>query len=116
MRACCRCRETATPNANDRVVGVDFSGGMASVIAQISSALGPTGLQFSNPAGTTLRMLDDGAGGKVDADALSATTTMTSLTSGSGRVAVLPRRHQLLLPAQSRRSATRASDLPAASR
>ena len=39
-------------------------------------------------------MLDDGAGGKVDVNAVSATTTMTSLTSGGGRVAVLPRRHR----------------------
>jgi flagellar hook-associated protein 1 FlgK len=75
---------TATPNASDRVIGIDFSGGMASVIAQINSALGPSALQFTNPSGTTLRMLDDGAGGKVDANALSATSTMTSLTGGSG--------------------------------
>jgi flagellar hook-associated protein 1 len=74
---------TATADPNDKVVGVNFAGGMASVIAQIASALGSTGLQFSNPAGTTLRVLDDGAGGKVDADAISATATMTSLTSGS---------------------------------
>jgi len=75
---------TATPNAGDRVIGLDFSGGMASVVAQINSALGPSALQFTNPSGTTLRMLDDGAGGKVDAGALSATVTMTSLTGGSG--------------------------------
>jgi flagellar hook-associated protein 1 FlgK len=75
--------DTATPNANDTVIGVDFSGGMASILAQINSALGSTGLQFTNPSGNTLRMLDDGAGGKVDANALSATATMTSLTSGS---------------------------------
>ena len=61
--------DSATANPNDKVVGVDFSGGMASVVAQINSALGSTGLQFSNPAGTTLRVLDDGAGGKVDVNA-----------------------------------------------
>jgi flagellar hook-associated protein 1 FlgK len=55
---------------------------MAAVLAQINGALGSTGLQFSNPSGTTLRMLDDGAGGKADANAMSATATMTSLTSG----------------------------------
>src|SRR5262249_150912 len=44
---------SATPNPNDKVVGVDFSQGMSSVIAQISSALGATGLKFSNPSGTT---------------------------------------------------------------
>ena len=72
----------ATPNPNDKVVGVDFSGGMASILAQINGALGSTGLQFSNTSGTTLRVLDDGAGGQVNVDALSATSTMTSLTSG----------------------------------
>jgi flagellar hook-associated protein 1 FlgK len=75
---------SATPSANDRVVGIDFSGGMSSIVAQINSALGPSGLKFSNTSGTTLRMLDDGAGGKVDANALSTTTTTTSLASGAG--------------------------------
>ena len=46
---------TATPNPNDKVLGVDFSGGMASILAQINAALGSTGLQFSNTGGTTLR-------------------------------------------------------------
>jgi flagellar hook-associated protein 1 FlgK len=77
---------TATANPNDKVVGVDFSKGMASVIAQISSAVGSTGLQISNPSGTTLRVLDDGAGGKVKVNSLSATSTVTSLTSGGAEV------------------------------
>jgi flagellar hook-associated protein 1 FlgK len=70
-------------NPNEKVLGVDFSGGIASVVNQLNGALGSTGLQFSNPSGTTLRVLDDGAGGQVDVDALSATTTMNSLTSGN---------------------------------
>jgi flagellar hook-associated protein 1 len=73
---------TATANPNDKVVGVDFSGGMASVIAQLSNALGTTGLQFFNTTGTTLRVLDDGASGKVDVNSLSTVSTVTSLTSG----------------------------------
>jgi flagellar hook-associated protein 1 len=73
----------ATPNPNDREVGIDFSGGMASVVAQLNSALGGTFLQFSNPAGTTLRVLDDGAGNKANVDAASHTTTATSLTGGT---------------------------------
>src|SRR5882762_1385260 len=76
----------ATPNPNDKVVGVDFSQGMASVIAQISAALGTTGLKFSNPSGNTLRLLDDGAGGQVDVNSLSTTSTVTSLTSGGAEV------------------------------
>ena len=99
-----------------QVVGLDFSGGMASVIAQINSALGPSALQFSNPAGTTLRVLDDGAGGKVDANALSATTTMTSLTERQRPSCRSSSTARSPSPARSRRSATRASDLRAASR
>jgi flagellar hook-associated protein 1 FlgK len=72
----------ATPAAGDKVIGIDFSAGLASAIAQISTALGPAGLQVSNPAGTTLRVLDSGAGGKVSLNSMSATATMTSLTSG----------------------------------
>lgn len=74
---------TATSNPDDKVVGIDFTGGMASILAQINSALGATGLQFSNTSGTTLRVLDDGAGGQLDVDAASTIVTMTSLTSGS---------------------------------
>ena len=73
---------SVTPNNGDKVVGIDFSGGFASAMAQISSALGPVGLQVSNPSGTTLRVLDAGSGGRVALNALSATTTMTSLVNG----------------------------------
>jgi flagellar hook-associated protein 1 FlgK len=71
-----------TIDPNDRVVGLDFSGGIGSVVSQLSAALGTTGLQFSNPAGNTLRVLDDGATNTVDVDAVSATYTVTSLTAG----------------------------------
>ena len=43
---------SATADPNDTVVGVDFSGGAASVAAQLNAALGSTGLQFSNSSGT----------------------------------------------------------------
>jgi flagellar hook-associated protein 1 FlgK len=76
----------ATPNPNDRVIGIDFTGGLASVVSQLNAALGPTGLQVSNPAGTTLRVLDDGAGNKVNVNSLSATQTTTSLTGGSAEL------------------------------
>ena len=74
---------SATPNPNDKVIGVDFSGGMGSIIAQLNSALGSTGLQFSNTSGTTLRVVDSGAGGPVKVDALSTTATTNTLTSGN---------------------------------
>jgi flagellar hook-associated protein 1 FlgK len=72
--------DTATTNPNDTVVGIDFSGGMASVLSQINSALSATGMTASNPSGTTLRILDDGAANTVNVDALSATSTATGLT------------------------------------
>ena len=88
--------DSATSDPNDRVVGVDFSGGMAGVAAQLNSALGATFLQFSNPAGTTLRVLDDGAGNKLNVDAASARTTVTGLAVRQFRVSVLPRRQPSL--------------------
>ena len=77
---------TATTDPNDQVIGLDFSGGLASVVSQLGSALATTGLQFSNPAGSTLRVLDDGAINKVDVDAVAATATATSLTGGSAEL------------------------------
>jgi flagellar hook-associated protein 1 FlgK len=77
---------TATNDPNDKVIGLDFSGGLASIVSQLSSALSTTGLVFSNPAGTTLRVLDDGGLNKIDVDALSATATVTSLTGGSAEL------------------------------
>jgi flagellar hook-associated protein 1 FlgK len=77
---------TATANPNDKVVGLDVSGGMASIVSQISAALAATPLQVSNPAGTTLRVLDDGALNQVDVNALSSTVTATSLTSGAAQL------------------------------
>jgi flagellar hook-associated protein 1 len=75
-------KDTATTDPNDRVIGVTFSGGMAAVVAQLNSVLGATGLQFAGPSGTTLRVLDDGAGNKVDVNAASTTQTVTALTGG----------------------------------
>ena len=74
---------SAASGANDKVIGVDFSGGTASVAAQLNSALGGTGLTFSNPTGTTLRVLDDGAANRTDVNSLVATSTVTTLTGGS---------------------------------
>jgi len=74
---------SATADPNDTVIGVDFSGGPASVAIQLNTALGATGLQFSNPFGTTLEILDSGPA-TITVDAVSTTTTATSLTGGSG--------------------------------
>jgi len=74
----------ATLDPNDEVLGINFSGGMASVVTQLNAALGSTAnLQFSNPSGSTLRVLDDGAPNRSDVLSASVTTTMSSLTSGN---------------------------------
>jgi flagellar hook-associated protein 1 FlgK len=74
-------------NPNDKVIGVNFQGGMASVIAQITAGVGNTNLQFSNPAGTTLRVLDNGSAA-VSVNAASTTTTVSGLTSGKPQLPV----------------------------
>ncbi len=78
---------SATADPNDTVIGVDFSGGPASVASQLNSALGATGLQFSNPSGATLEIVDSGSPA-ITVDAISTTTTATSLTGGSGALAL----------------------------
>ena len=74
-------------SANDKVIGVNFTGGMASIVAQITAAVGNTNLQFSNPAGTTLRVLDNGSAA-VSVNAASTTTTVPGLTSGNPQLPV----------------------------
>ena len=80
---------TATVDPTDEVLGIDFSGGIASVVSQLNSALGSTAnLQFSNPGGSTLRVLDDGAPNRSDVTAASVTTTVSSLTGGTPELAL----------------------------
>jgi flagellar hook-associated protein 1 FlgK len=76
-----------TNDPNDQVIGIDFSGGMASVVSQLNAALGSANLSFSN-AGSVLTVLDDGAGGLSNVDALSATSTVSSMLSGFPQVAL----------------------------
>jgi flagellar hook-associated protein 1 FlgK len=71
---------TAAPN--DKVFGINFSGGIGSVIAQITQALGGTGMVASNPSGNILQVLDDGAGNICDLTSLTTTKTATTLSSG----------------------------------
>ena len=66
---------------NDKVIGVNFQGGMASIVAQLTAAVGNTNLQFSNPSGSTLRVLDNGAGA-VSVNAASTTVTTSALANG----------------------------------
>jgi flagellar hook-associated protein 1 FlgK len=81
-------KSSATIDPNDEVIGVDFSGGMSSVVSQLNAALGGANIQFSNPSGSTLRVLDDGAGNLSDVNAASVTTTASSLTGGGPQIAL----------------------------
>ena len=76
----------ATANPNDRVFGIDFSGGIGAVLGQINGAIANTGMVASGLSGTTIQLLDDGAGNIVDVSSLSTTTTATSLTGGSSEL------------------------------
>ena len=75
-----------TADPNDEVFGVDFSGGLASVVTQLNAQFGGT-LTFSNPSGTMLEVLDDG-GATSTLNAVSATQTATTLANGSPSVAL----------------------------
>lgn len=72
-----------TSNPDDTVVGLDFSDGFpdaadfTALNSQISAAI-----DLSNPSGTTLRVLDDGAAGTSDISAVSGAFTKSSLSDG----------------------------------
>jgi flagellar hook-associated protein 1 FlgK len=72
---------TATVNPSDQVVGVNFSAGMGSVVAQLNAALGSS-LQFFNPSGTVLQVVNSAFGATV-VNSAAATTTATALAAGS---------------------------------
>jgi flagellar hook-associated protein 1 FlgK len=75
----------AGANPNNPVIGVNFSGGMASVVSQLTAALGSSSnLQFSNPSppSSTLRVVDNGTN-SATVNSASVTATVSSLASGS---------------------------------
>ncbi len=71
----------ATPDPNDIEIAVPFGGGMAAAAAALDAALG-AGFTVSNPAGSTLRILNDGTPG-TSVTGLSASITNTALV-GNG--------------------------------
>jgi flagellar hook-associated protein 1 FlgK len=73
---------TSSTSPGATVIGVDVSGGMASIVSQLNAALGGGSLQFSNPSGSKLQVLNGTATGAAVSSA-SATITTSSLTSGS---------------------------------
>ncbi|KRE00240.1 hypothetical protein ASE63_09160 [Bosea sp. Root381] len=75
---------SASGDANNRVIGIDFSGGPASVAAQMQAAIGG-GFTVSN-TGSVLTIVDDGAAGTRDVKALTARPTATGLSGGSAEL------------------------------
>jgi flagellar hook-associated protein 1 len=69
------------PGVSPQVIGVNFTGGLSSVVTQLNAALGPA-VQFSNPSGNTLQVVN-GLTNPSTVNAASVTATVTSLTSGS---------------------------------
>jgi flagellar hook-associated protein 1 FlgK len=78
---------TPGANPNNPTIGVNFTGGMASIVAQLNSAFGASNVQFSNPSGSTLRVLDNGTN-TATVNAASVTATVPSLASGSPQLPV----------------------------
>jgi flagellar hook-associated protein 1 FlgK len=78
--------DDATASPNDKVYGIDFSAGMGAVYTQIADAIASTGMVASNPSGTTLEILNDGAGNAVTVSSLSVTKTASSLQDGSNEL------------------------------
>ncbi len=75
--------QTSPPGSNNQIIGIDFSGGMSSVVTQLNAAFGAN-LQFSNPSGTVLQVLNNGSGNVVDS--MSEVSTATTLTGGSAQL------------------------------
>lgn len=78
--------DDVTATAGDRVFGIDFSAGLSTVYGQIAAAIASTGMVASNPAGTTLRVLNDGPGNVVTVNGVSTTITATSFNGGSSEL------------------------------
>ncbi len=76
-------------NANPLLVGVNFSLGMASVVSQLNTALGPSGLTFSNPpAPPSNSLLNIVGSSTATVNAASSTTTSTAVASGIPQLAL----------------------------
>lgn len=78
---------SATANPNDVVIGLNFNQPIADIVTDLQAALPPE-VVVSNPSGSVLRFLDDGAANTSDIEALSATVTPASLADGSTGLAL----------------------------
>ncbi len=69
------------PNG-ERIIGLDFSGGIGAVATALDSALG-TSISVSNPSGTSLQIVDDGALNNSNIGSLTSRATI-SANQGAG--------------------------------
>lgn len=65
-----------------RVVGIDFSSGIAAVATDLSTVLG-AGFAIDNPSGDILRIVDDGVTANTDVSSMTSSTTV-SANQGAG--------------------------------
>lgn len=65
-----------------QVIGLDFSAGAAGVATQLQQRMGG-GFNITNPSGSTIRVMDDGAAGTTDMLSLSTRTTSSALQDGT---------------------------------
>lgn len=65
-----------------RVIGLDFSGGIGAVATALDAAFGGS-ISVTNPAGSTLQIVDDGVAATSDINSLTSRTTATA-TQGAG--------------------------------
>lgn len=68
-------------NPNDRVIGIDFSGGLASIVSQLNAQIGAASHLTFSASGSQLRVVGDGSG-QSTLTAASTTATVQSLASG----------------------------------
>lgn len=66
----------------ERIIGLDFSAGTASVASALNTALGPN-ITFSNPSGSVLQVVDDGVGNVSNITSMSMRTTATATQGGT---------------------------------
>jgi flagellar hook-associated protein 1 len=75
-----------SPDPDNPVVGVDFSAGMTGAVAALNAQFGNQ-LQFSNPSGTTLQVVNSVSGNNsVTVNSVTATSTQTGLTGGTSQL------------------------------
>jgi len=74
-----------SPDPNNQVIGVDFSGGVGGGLAQLN-AIFNSRLQFSSPSSGTLRVLNGGAVTGITINSVISTATQTGLAAGTSQL------------------------------